>query len=123
MSINIEEVCQEYINYNQKLIPAMEQIIIGFKKQDEHQALNLFDQAIDGVKWCIDIISHLEGILREFGLIFEKAKINNILIELVSTLENQDFVLIADLLEYELLESLNNWLESIGKYHNVIRFK
>lgn len=110
------EVLYELKKYNNKLIPAIENAVEDLRSQREDKALNLVVQIIDGLKWVIEVVFYTRTVFDERGFIFEDYKINDTLKEILNSLENQDYVLLGDLFEYEILPTLSkiqNALEDI----------
>ncbi|WP_209121464.1 hypothetical protein [Alkalihalobacillus sp. BA299] len=116
MNIDIREIYTEYEMYNLKLIPAIEKIIDDFRKQRENEALKLLIEAIEGINWSIKVLYHTKDILKKYDVVFDENEINPILNEVTEAIKDEDYVLIADLLEYELLENFQTWIRGIKLY-------
>lgn len=74
---------------------------------------NLIEKMFEVLIVMTHKMEHLIGMItQEKELLTEEIhieEINEILKELIDGVENADYVLIADLLEYEMLEKINEW--------------
>ena len=112
---DINEILVLVDQYIIKLINAIENAVKAFKQQKEDEGLKLLIQIIDGLSWVIETMVNLMPVLQEHRLDADPEKINVLLRELLGAMENEDFVLISDLLEYEVLEILSSWKSVIEK--------
>lgn len=102
-------------DYFEKLIPALEKVVGYLRRQKEDRGINLFIEALEGLEWSIEIIFHGKDYLENTGFIFDKDEINYFLNELLSGIENEDYVLVADILEYEILSFLLDVESNLNK--------
>jgi hypothetical protein len=109
MTINILDIYQEFYNYNNKLIPALEQVIEHLQQQAEDQALSLFIDCLEGIQWSLDVMVLSRPYHKNISFDLDTQKVNDILVSLTESLENQDYVLMADILEYELIPLLKQF--------------
>ena len=75
-----------------------------------NKAYQLFIQVIEGLEWLCDIITLTQDVQED------KMKVEDIKelsLEMIEAMENKDNVLLADLLEYELIDRLNIWKEQL----------
>lgn len=96
-------------DYLKKLIDAIEQAVLYFNRQEEDQGLPLLVQIIDGLSWTIDAVFHLKSFINNGELEPDIEQLNSLLRALLSAMENEDFVLIGDILKYEILEVVASW--------------
>lgn len=101
--------------YLHELTTVIEQTIEVFKQQKEDVGLKLLIKIIDGLSWTIEAVFSLKPELEEHGFDSEVEQVNDMLMELLKAIENEDFVLISDILEYEVLEVLTSWQNVISK--------
>lgn len=82
--------------------------------EEREEGFKLLTKAIEGITWCVDAVVALKkfGYLTEIDL--ESA--NKVLRELEDALKKQDFVLAADILEYEIEPVLGEWIGVVKKY-------
>jgi phosphopantothenoylcysteine synthetase/decarboxylase len=113
-----KELIQNNINflkeYIPKLIAGIEKEVDLLIKNDETLAFDLFQNIAEGLEWTIRSISSLEN----FGYIndLKLDEMNKVLHEVEESFQKKDFVLLADLLEYEVAEILVYWQEKLKKY-------
>lgn len=86
--------------------------------EDEIKACEIIAEAAEGLKWIIDVITLTEDLHR--GAI-KTNNLEGILIEVVDALENEDYILVGDLFNYEIkpniLEIEKNTLMIIDTYN------
>lgn len=95
-----------------------------FRQADDGEALELLQDLLDVTRDFMSMV----GVLRnefslntsaEFGANVEQ--ISGLLGEMSEVLENEDWILLADLLEYEFLPSCENWKQVIQALREDIR--
>lgn len=66
---------------------------------------------IEGLQWLVDAVTLTVEIQRSPII---SSEINDMLIEIVEAFKNEDYILIGDLFEYEIIPILDKWKESIN---------
>lgn len=105
----------ELKNYNMRLIGAAEDIVELLRGQREDQALELFIAALDGINWVLEVTNHTQQILKSYGFDGDMSNVNSVLTEMMQALQYQDYVLLGDLLEYEILPFLKELQAAVDK--------
>lgn len=83
-----------------------------FKNNEESQAVEMLPYIIDGAEWLNDAMKLTVGIHSEeinYDEVREK------LVEIVEAFNNEDYILVGDLLEYEILPVIGQWKVIIRK--------
>lgn len=114
MSLNREELLQTVKEYSDKMINAIKTASEFFQSYDDARGSELMIQIVDGLQWFIEAVVSIEELKNEIDII----NINDKFKEIVDAFENGDYVLIGDLLQYELLpiiEDINNKIEDVIK--------
>lgn len=106
---NINE-CREINNYLSKLIPAIENAGNKFCKNEKEEGYKLTILIADGIQWVIGMISSYNVIALSEKQISE---LNNKLIQVVEAMEIGDYILVGDLLTYEIKPELELIKENI----------
>lgn len=95
-----------------------------FRQADDGEALELFQDLLDVTRDFLGMI----GVLREeFDLgdneVFNSAveEMSGLLTEMMEVTDNEDWILLADLLEYEFIPSAERWKKVIAKVREDIR--
>ncbi|WP_335378488.1 hypothetical protein [Bacillus sp. JJ1122] len=109
----INETLQSLKDYIPKLLNANEQITELLQTDNEIEAFNLFLPVIEGLEWVAEALNSMQKLQQIEG--FDTSGINNILQEVNKALEIRDFVLIADLFEYEINPILLNWFNKVSE--------
>lgn len=100
-----------YENYIKNLPNGCE-IIVNYLREDRIlDAGNLIAQFAEGLIWLIDMNKLL--VPYEMVIALREEKLLEFLNEVNQGLENQDFILIADMFEYEIKPFFENHLESM----------
>lgn len=77
-----------------------------FRSNEEGQAVEIIPYIIDGIEWLNDVMKLTVGIHNQevnYDEIREK------LVEIIEAFNNEDYILVGDLLEYEILPVLGQW--------------
>lgn len=77
-----------------------------FKSGEEGQAVNMIHDIIDGIEWLSNVMRLTVGV-HEKKIEFDE--INNQLVEIVEAFNNEDYILVGDLFEYEILPIIGQW--------------
>ncbi|WP_425448033.1 hypothetical protein [Dethiothermospora halolimnae] len=106
----MKEVLLGIYNYLNKLEKGIEDIIERYQDGDEGQANRMMVEVIDSMGWIIEGINSTGEIQKEE---IEVDKINEHLKEIIMAFENRDYVLLGDLLEYEINPIIDDWKKKI----------
>ncbi|WP_282198693.1 hypothetical protein [Collibacillus ludicampi] len=113
----LKETYQSAIEYLPKLIDAIFQIAEYFRSGSDGEAIKLFLQAENGLHWNAQLIQNSSVLLSSQPKALEFHQRNQALLkEVLEAWENEDFVTVADLMEYELAPLLSEWLNFIKEY-------
>lgn len=106
------ETGQEYIP---RLINGLDQIANLHRKGLQLEANAMFYDSVEGLEWLLTVIAAATKIPT---LINKTEKFNEKMVEFQTILKNlmdafsgQDFILVSDIIEYELIDNLNFWQE------------
>lgn len=99
----------EHIEY---VMDITKKIVENFAVNKEFEANNFIVKFIDEVNITIEAINITRDIQTNS---IDTNEINEALNPIIEALENQDFVLISDLFEYEILPILERWKEMLTK--------
>ncbi len=99
--------------YLEKLIPGFQKAADLFRMGNEQEANKYYLQIIDGIDWfsqvALTIINAQQHILEGQSLEERQKKLNELMGQMLEANKNQDWVLMADLLEYELMPFYEEW--------------
>ncbi|MGD6894412.1 hypothetical protein [Bacillus infantis] len=104
-------------DYIPKLTAGIEMEVDLLIQNKETLAFDLFQNIAEGLEWTIRSISGLEnlGYINDLKI----DEMNKVLREVEGSFQKKDFVLLADLLEYEVAEILVNWQEKLKSIDGV----
>jgi len=131
--VSVQEIVNKNLEnaeqYLEKLIPGIEKAAELFQMEDETEANQFFLNIIDGIDWLSQV---LEGVVTALTIDVENTKIKGKTIQerqtqlidltqqLVEANKNKDWVLVADLLEYEILPFYGEWSELIPEFRKMM---
>lgn len=121
MAVNI---AREMYKVSQIMANGSRQVSRMFRQAEDAEALELFQDLLDVTR---DFMAMLSVLRSEFSLANSKEFIHNsdqfsaLLSEMTEVLENEDWILLADLLEYEFLPVCENWKKVIQLVREDIR--
>ena len=90
-----------------------------FRGPDAHVAQSRFVEVIDGCQWFVETIQGIRGAAQGTGISMRnseswrsaEARLGSMILELIEACRGADNVLVADLLEYELHNALQVWMD------------
>lgn len=110
MDIKIDTLVTAH-SYIETLYDAIKKIVENIRiKAVVDNSIEL-TKVIDGLEWIFEVVTLTQDV--QFQKI-DISEIKPVLNEIIDALQNTDFIVIADLLEYEVLEKLEVWHEKIG---------
>jgi type I restriction-modification system DNA methylase subunit len=110
----IFETKQSCVDYLPKLIEACDKITENIQANN-HEWFEIYEAFLEGLSWLASAISSIQNIddkqLREI----EISEFNKILKAMEDALFQKDYILLGDLLEYELKDKLENYYTTITR--------
>ncbi len=109
LMLETTKTAQEYID---KLINGINQCAEDFQTGSEKRALDITLQIIDGMKWLTEAMSLTKEIHKEEVNIQD---INLFLNNIIEGFENKDYILVSDILDYEIKPIISTWKQKLAK--------
>ena len=115
------------LNYLKKLIPGFEQAADLFRAGNEQEANKYYLQILDGIEWFSQVVSVImspdEGETElpdtdDESLEVRQKKLTDLMSQMLEANQNQDWVLLADILEYEMVPFYKDWEKILSKLEN-----
>ena len=115
------------LDYLKKLIPGFEQAADLFRAGSEQEANKYYLQILDGIDWFSQVVSVImspdEGETElpdtdDESLEVRQKKLTDLMSQMLEANENQDWVLLADILEYEMVPFYKDWEKILSKLEN-----
>ena len=115
------------LDYLKKLIPGCEQAADLFRAGSEQEANKYYLQILDGIDWFSQVVSVImspdEGETElpdtdDESLEVRQKKLTDLMSQMLVANQNQDWVLLADILEYEMLPFYKDWEKILSKLEN-----
>ena len=105
--------------YLEKLIPGFQQAADLFRMGNEQEAHKFYLQILDGVDWFSQVVVN---IVKSWGKEIEgqsledrQETLTGLMAQMLEANQNQDWVLLADLLEYEMIPYYEDWRETLSR--------
>lgn len=89
----------------------IQEVIELFYEQNDKEAFEKFNLAIGNIMSMVDILHNYKNINTD--LEFDEIKVCNILKEAMDALQSDDKVLLADILQYDFVEYMNDLAEQM----------
>ena len=105
----MDELRNELLNYLPKLIEGINDLVDCLHIEDNKQAFKLLRQIIEGMDWASRAYSGVSN--SSDGI----AELNRSLLQATEALNKRDYVLVADLFEYEIIEVLKKFKDNLIK--------
>ncbi|HHV28934.1 hypothetical protein [Acetivibrio mesophilus] len=112
------EIVGTAAEYILKASEGVEQIIEFFQSGREDIATRMMIDLVEGIEWLTQAIDGTKDIHGDHPMDISQA--NSVLREISEAYENMDYVLLSDLLEYELLPMVNIWRKQLTSIKGVL---
>lgn len=106
------EVLKTADGYLDSLVKGIEAVAELIQASNEFEAINKIPQVIDGIDYILKAVILTKDIHKEA---IDLEGLNEQLGEIIEAFENEDYILIGDLFNYELLPIIQNVHEGIKK--------
>ena len=114
-----EKLIKNSLKEAEEYLPKLKEGILEaadyFRNGEEEKANNRYQQTLNGLEWYTDVIIKILAILNDEELYKESQKLindlNEPLTDLMTAYNKDDIVLVADILEYEITEYIDNFIE------------
>lgn len=104
------EVIESIKAYLSRLIPGVENTVNLLRITGEDGVLEDLSDIFEGLEWLIEAVALTTDAVEEP---LDISGVTAILPEMLDSLENTDYVVLADLLEYEIMPILVDWFERL----------
>ncbi|CCQ90504.1 hypothetical protein NITGR_30003 [Nitrospina gracilis 3/211] len=127
MNNMVNENIQNAIGYLERLIPGLQQVAQMFREGKQQQANQLFMDVVDGIDWFSQLVElvvqarQLDVNNTQYSgktLSDRKEKLLKMTQAVLEVHKKQDWIRLADLLEYEFLPYYQDWLEVLPQLKN-----
>lgn len=102
------EALQAVYEYNQRMIPALEGIVLELRGAQKEDTKDYLNHILKGVNWIIQVVNGTKELINEKDEIFNKEQMNDVILDLNSTLKEDNYIQIADIIEKGILPFINN---------------
>lgn len=110
-----QEILVSSREYIIKIIDSIKESVEKMRANQLLDAYNIISDMTKGMDWLVEAIAKVKSELLEP---IEVSEINKTLSELIESMQDGDYVLASDILEYELLEVLTKWETVLEESYN-----
>ena len=104
--------------YLEELIPGFQKAADLFRMGNEQEAHKFYLQILDGIDWfsqvVLNIVKSRGNQVEGQTLGDRQEKLTGLMAQMLEANQNQDWVLMADLLEYEMIPYYEDWQETLS---------
>jgi len=104
----MKETLEEAFHYTGRVIAAIDDINSDLQTENQEKVMKFMVDLADGLKWLTDALT-LTGSIQRNPV--NTAELDGSLNEAVSAVGNKDYVLLGDILNYEVKPLLESWRE------------
>jgi len=105
--------------YLEKLVPGFQKAADLFRMGNEQEANQYYLQILEGIDWfsqvLLTIVNAQVDIFKEQTLEERQKKLTEFMAQMLEANQNQDWVLMADLLEYEMAPFYKDWQKVLSQ--------
>ena len=105
--------------YLEKLIPGIQKAADLFRMGNEQEAHKFYLQILDGIDWfspvVLNIVKSRGNEVEGQSLEDRQERLTGLMAQMLEANQNQDWVLLADLLEYEMIPFYEDWQETLSR--------
>jgi hypothetical protein len=106
-------------DYLERLIPGFQKAADLFRMGNEQEANQYYLQILDGIEWfsqvVLTIVNAHKNKPKVKNLEEQQKKLTGLVAQMLEVNQNQDWVLMADLLEYEMIPLYKDWQEVLSQ--------
>jgi hypothetical protein len=114
-----KEIIDSAVEYIDKVLFGIEDIIEDFQSGREDKATRAMTQLVDGIQWLFQAIDGTKDVQGNNSI--DVSNTNPLLAQLIEAYENTDYVLLGDLLEYELTPVVKDWKDKLTLTQGVLK--
>jgi len=110
----INETRESLLEYIPKLLDAIDKMVTDLQTGKDSW-IPLFESFLEGISWTIEAIQGIKNVNANVLTMIDMKGLNAQILEMKQALEQQDFVLLTDMLQYELKPLLETYWTEIKK--------
>ena len=107
--------------YLEKLIPGFQKAADLFRMGNEQEAHKYYLQVLDGIDWFsqvfLNIVKSRGNEVEGQSLGDRQERLTGLMAQMLEANQNQDWVMLADLLEYEMTPFYKDWQETLSRFN------
>lgn len=106
MEFSTNELLENYNQYNQSVVKELQVIIEDLNENRTEMIREKFSYFAEGLQWLEEVANYLKT--KDITINYSLEDLDNHLEILVDSLEKQDYVMLSDIIEYELIPYFEN---------------
>lgn len=120
----VVEAIKDGYNYLPRLAEGLNRVAVFFGSGRDGEAIELFLQALQGLEWFDYLNKNINAILKNNLEILadlpDNTYLDNVLREMLQGWQNGDYLLVSDLLEYEIVPSIEKLYNNLAFIEEII---
>lgn len=101
------EALNAVIEYNEKLIPAIKEVILELDGEQKEDTYSYLDYILKGVNWVIQVVNGTRSLLNENGINIDKDEMNQMIASLNNAVKEKDGAAIVHCLKEGIIPFCN----------------
>lgn len=97
------EALKAIIEYNKKLVPALEEITKELKGEQKEDTKDYLNHILKGVNWVIEVVNGTQSLIGNEKEVIEKEEVNHIIVNLNQAIKEENNIEIASIIEVGIL--------------------
>ena len=110
----MQETMESADEYIDRVHSTVGNMVYNLQGGREDKAISVCADLFEGIKWLLECFRLTLPLQETKETIVSASDINPVTVQLEEALGNKDYVLLGDLLEYELLPVMEGWKKQIG---------
>ncbi|AAK80158.1 hypothetical protein BJV85_001680 [Clostridium acetobutylicum] len=106
------EALRTALEYIPKLKKGIKDIYESYESGEYEKGAEIITEASDGFQWIINLIALTKDVLKEE---LDESELTEKFSEVIEAMENEDYILVGDLFQYEVYPIIENYENVISK--------
>ncbi|MGM0841686.1 MAG: hypothetical protein ACQEWE_13205 [Bacillota bacterium] len=108
----IKETQDSLEQYTPRLLSAIKDLVIFFREENTIKAFEIFNPIIEGVEWVVKAVVLMNN---NEKYIDDLNTLNNFLESINEAINHEEYVMVADIFEYEILGYLDKLINEMDR--------
>jgi|GEM_PF-6988198 len=115
MKQQLNDLLNSLLDYLPKLLTTTDDITEKLETGSDGDPFSLLKAYLDGLSWVLEAIKAIQAADERYLTSFSLEDLNGKLTDMEESMANQDYVMLSDILQYEIKEELEMYFGQIKK--------